>query len=168
MIINHNKSSAVKYFYLPTNHVLSKHPNHWTMCFFLLGPWWLLAKDIHQKADLIDDQSSIHNQSVITVLMHLAKGRLHNPQLWTGGRPFRPPIPISCRKWLLWFMLGCETLFKFGVKERAGEALKCGFTTEVFEITKTWCQILCTMRLQCVSKILTPCRMLKKTDKIDS
>ena len=27
----------------------------------------------------------------------------------------------------------------------------------------TWCQILCTMRLQCVSKILTPCRMLHKT-----
>ena len=28
---------------------------------------------------------------------------------------------------------------------------------------KTWCQILCTMRLQCVSKILTPRRMLQKT-----
>ena len=27
----------------------------------------------------------------------------------------------------------------------------------------TWCQILCTMRLQCVSKILTPHRMLQKT-----
>ena len=27
----------------------------------------------------------------------------------------------------------------------------------------TWCQILCTMRLQCVSKILTPRRMLQKT-----
>ena len=57
------------------------------MCFFLLGPWWLLAKDIHQKADLIDDQSSIHNQSVITVVLHHARGRLHNPQLWTGDRP---------------------------------------------------------------------------------
>ena len=30
----------------------------------------------------------------------------------------------------------------------------------------TWCQILCTMRLQCVSKILTPRRMLKKTSLI--
>ena len=28
---------------------------------------------------------------------------------------------------------------------------------------KTRCQILCTMRLQCVSKILTPRRMLQKT-----
>ena len=28
---------------------------------------------------------------------------------------------------------------------------------------KTWCQILCTMRLQCVSKILTPRRMFQKT-----
>ena len=28
---------------------------------------------------------------------------------------------------------------------------------------KTWCQILGTMRLQCVSKILTPRRMLQKT-----
>ena len=27
---------------------------------------------------------------------------------------------------------------------------------------KTWCQILCSMRLQCVSKIWTPRRMLKK------
>ena len=27
----------------------------------------------------------------------------------------------------------------------------------------TRCQILCSMRLQCISKILTPCRMLKKT-----
>ena len=27
---------------------------------------------------------------------------------------------------------------------------------------KTWCHILCSMRLQCVSKILTPRRMLKK------
>ena len=30
-------------------------------------------------------------------------------------------------------------------------------------LVRTWCQILCTMRLQCVSKILTPCRMLQKT-----
>ena len=30
-------------------------------------------------------------------------------------------------------------------------------------VTRTWCQILCTMRLQCVSKILTPLRMLQKT-----
>ena len=28
---------------------------------------------------------------------------------------------------------------------------------------RTWCQILCTMRLQCVSKILTPPMMLQKT-----
>ena len=28
---------------------------------------------------------------------------------------------------------------------------------------KTWCQVLCTMRLQCVSKILRPRRMLQKT-----
>ena len=27
---------------------------------------------------------------------------------------------------------------------------------------KTWCQILFSIRLKCVSKILTPCRMLKK------
>ena len=27
----------------------------------------------------------------------------------------------------------------------------------------TRCQILCSMRLQCISKILTPCRMLKKS-----
>ena len=32
--------------------------------------------------------------------------------------------------------------------------------------TKTWCQILCTMRLQCVSKILSPRRMLQKTSLI--
>ena len=31
---------------------------------------------------------------------------------------------------------------------------------------RTWCQILCTMRLQCVSKILTPRRMLQKTSLI--
>ena len=31
---------------------------------------------------------------------------------------------------------------------------------------KTRCQILCSMRLQCVSKILTPCRMLKKSSLI--
>ena len=31
---------------------------------------------------------------------------------------------------------------------------------------KTRCQILCSMRLQSVSKILTPCRMLKKTSLI--
>ena len=31
------------------------------------------------------------------------------------------------------------------------------------EKEKTWCQILCTMRLQCVSKILTPRKMLQKT-----
>ena len=30
----------------------------------------------------------------------------------------------------------------------------------------TWCQILCSMRLQCVSKILTPRRMLQKTSLI--
>ena len=30
----------------------------------------------------------------------------------------------------------------------------------------TRCQILCSMRLQCVSKILTPLRMLKKTSLI--
>ena len=30
----------------------------------------------------------------------------------------------------------------------------------------TWCQILCTMWLQCVSKILTPRRMLQKTSLI--
>ena len=29
--------------------------------------------------------------------------------------------------------------------------------------SETRCQILCSMRLQCVSKILTPCRMLKKS-----
>ena len=31
---------------------------------------------------------------------------------------------------------------------------------------KTWCQILCSMRLQCVSKILMPRRMFKKTSLI--
>ena len=30
----------------------------------------------------------------------------------------------------------------------------------------TRCQVLCSMRLQCVSKILTPCRMLKKSSLI--
>ena len=30
-------------------------------------------------------------------------------------------------------------------------------------IYMTWCQILCTKQLQCVSKILTPRRMLQKT-----
>ena len=31
---------------------------------------------------------------------------------------------------------------------------------------RTWCQILCSMRLQCVSKILMPRRMLQKTSLI--
>ena len=33
----------------------------------------------------------------------------------------------------------------------------------VVDLYMTWCQILCTMRLQRVSKILTPRRMLQKT-----
>ena len=34
------------------------------------------------------------------------------------------------------------------------------------QFVTTWCQILCSMRLQCVSKILTPLRMLQKTSLI--
>ena len=34
------------------------------------------------------------------------------------------------------------------------------------DLVRTRCQILCSMRLQCVSKILTPCRMLKKSSLI--
>ena len=34
------------------------------------------------------------------------------------------------------------------------------------QFPKTWCQILYTMQLQCVSKILTPRRMLQKTSLI--
>ena len=136
MIINHNKSSAVKYFHLPTNHVLSKHPNHWTMCFFLLGPWWLLAKDIHQKADLIDDQSSIHNQSVITVLMHLAKGRLHNPQTWTGGRPLDLKSQFLVESDTFDLCWTVKLYSSLAWKKTDGEALKCGFT-ELFETTIT-------------------------------
>ena len=34
------------------------------------------------------------------------------------------------------------------------------------QFVTTWCQILCSMRLQCVSKILTPLRLLQKTSLI--
>ena len=36
-------------------------------------------------------------------------------------------------------------------------------TQKMAQMHTTWCQILCSMRLQCVSKILTPHRMLQKT-----
>ena len=49
------------------------------------------------------------------------------------------------------------------VAARGGEA---ALQQELDHLHGTRCQILCSMRLRCVSKILTPCRMLKKTSLI--
>ena len=50
-----------------------------------------------------------------------------------------------------------------GVKSAGLKKYFWFFMTPYCSCQKARCQILCSMRLQYVSKILTPCRMLKKS-----
>ena len=59
----------------------------------------------------------------------------------------------------LFFHLECPTC----KSENCGQPSKVKSPPIITTLIMTWCQILCTMRLQRVSKILTPRRMLQKT-----
>ena len=81
---------------------------------------------------------------------------------------------MCTHSWFWWWGVrsyvrcGCNVLAKFKHWIESNRVTPRAIPKAVFKVLrntypgKTWCQILCSIRLKCVSKILTPCRMLKK------